>query len=270
MTATDETMDSATTEETVWYHTVDLPAGPTPGLYDLRKVVGKLPWPDLRGLRCLDVGSRNGFLAFEMERRGAAEVVALDIDDPADIDFAAYRPRHGFDQQDLDNGSRAYELAARALRSKVRRHALSVYRLTPDAVGTFDFAIIGTLLLHLRDPVGALGSLRKVVTGNLIVNEAVTPSLDLFRRRPVAEALMYPGMPFWWLANPSGLRTMVAAGGFEVVDTGGPYLLPNGAGAPKRTLRDCFTMPVRDIPRNLVKLRGDPHYWLLARPGREE
>ena len=38
-----------------------------------------MPWPDVRGKRCLDVGTYDGFLAFELERRGAASVVATDI-----------------------------------------------------------------------------------------------------------------------------------------------------------------------------------------------
>src|SRR5215218_2091227 len=66
----------------VWYHTIDLAAGvTTPGWFDLRPVVDQMPWPDVRGKRCLDIGTYDGFLAFELERRGAAEVVAIDIND---------------------------------------------------------------------------------------------------------------------------------------------------------------------------------------------
>src|SRR3954451_14577410 len=73
-----------------WYHTLELPDGVvTPGEFDHRAVVGRLPWPDLRGRRCLDVGSRNGLYAFEMGRRGPAEVASLDVDAPADLDLPA-------------------------------------------------------------------------------------------------------------------------------------------------------------------------------------
>lgn len=266
MTLPEEMTETPAIGDLVWYHTIDLPAGATPGLYDLRKVVDKLPWPDLRGRRCLDVGTRDGFLAFEMERRGADEVVSLDIDDPDDIDFAAFRPLRSLAQQDLDNGARAYELAAAMLGSSVQRRLQSVYTLTAENVGTFDFAVIGTLLLHLRDPVAALAALSRVVTGNLLLNEAVTPTIDLVRRRPVAEALMYPGMPFWWLVNPRGLRSVVVAGGFDVLSSGRPYILPNGPGATREGLSDCFRRPVGDIPRNIMRLWGDPHCWVLVRP----
>ncbi len=69
----------------LWYHTIDVAPGvSTPGVFDLRPVVGLLPWPDVRGKRCLDVGTYDGYLAFELERRGAAEVVVTDIAGHAD------------------------------------------------------------------------------------------------------------------------------------------------------------------------------------------
>src|SRR5215510_1655747 len=66
-----------------WYHTIDLPDGSsTPGVFDTRAVAELVRWPaGLPGGRCLDVGTCDGFWAFEMERRGAAEVIAIDVDD---------------------------------------------------------------------------------------------------------------------------------------------------------------------------------------------
>ena len=71
-----------------WYHTIDVAPGvTTPGWFDLRPVVDHMPWPDLTGKRCLEVGPYDGFLSFEMERRGAAEVVAADIGSPWEWDW---------------------------------------------------------------------------------------------------------------------------------------------------------------------------------------
>src|SRR5438477_10034130 len=71
-----------------WYHTMELAPGVvTPGWFDLRPVVERMPWPDVSGRRCLDVGTADGFLAFELERRGAAEVVTTDIADHAEWDY---------------------------------------------------------------------------------------------------------------------------------------------------------------------------------------
>jgi tRNA (mo5U34)-methyltransferase len=249
-----------------WYHTIDLPGTTTPGRYDLRPVVTRLPFPDLRGARCIDVGSRDGFFAFEMERRGAAEVVSLDISEPAKIDFPTFRPQDEIVQQDLDNGDAAFHLAASALGSSVKRRFCSAYELDPDDIGTFDFAMIGTLLLHLRDPVRALQGVRRVLNGTLLVNEAITPSLDIVRRRPIAEMLMFPGLPFWWLANPAGIRKLIDAGGFEVVQSGRPYMVRNGRGASNVTLSEALRGPIGDAPRRLIERRGDPHVWFVARP----
>src|SRR3954471_5203428 len=138
-----------------WYHTIDLPDGTTtPGEYDLRPVADRLPWPELTGRRCLDVGSRDGFYAFEMERRGAAEVVSLDLDDPEQIDMPVGAQEMAPTAEELEVGNRAFDQARTALGSNVQRRFGSVYDLDGDE--TFDVALIGTLLHHLRDPVGAL------------------------------------------------------------------------------------------------------------------
>ena len=72
-----------------WWHTIEVAPGiVTPGGWDLRPTSAQLPWPDVSGKRCLDVGTMDGFWAFELERRGAAEVVATDIG-PAHSDVPA-------------------------------------------------------------------------------------------------------------------------------------------------------------------------------------
>ena len=75
-------------DELLWYHTIEVvPGAVTKGWWDLRHAVPHLPFPDIQGKRCLDVGTWDGFYAFELERRGAAEVVAVDLADMRDIDW---------------------------------------------------------------------------------------------------------------------------------------------------------------------------------------
>ncbi|MEY2406996.1 MAG: tRNA (mo5U34)-methyltransferase, partial [Acidimicrobiaceae bacterium] len=103
-----------------WYHTIELPGGVvTPGEYDLRSVVDKVGLPArLDGTRCLDVGTHDGFWAFEMERRGAREVVALDVADPAELDWPEPRPELTDDVLSfLLARKRAFGFAAQALGS---------------------------------------------------------------------------------------------------------------------------------------------------------
>src|SRR5436190_1863508 len=53
-----------------------------------------------------------------------------------------------------------FEIAREALGSRVERVVASVYDLSPQRLGKFDVVVCGSLLLHLRDPVGALGAIR--------------------------------------------------------------------------------------------------------------
>ena len=77
---TASTLDTLEREvrEVAWYHTMRLPQGiVTPGNFNTLEELERVPLPSsLDGRRCLDVGTADGFWAFEMERRGAAEVVA--------------------------------------------------------------------------------------------------------------------------------------------------------------------------------------------------
>ena len=90
-----------------WWHTIEVAAGVvTPGGWDLRATAGRLPWPVvLAGMRCLDLGTMDGFWACELEHRGAAEVVAIDV-----LDATVRSPKnegeraHG--NQRHDDGSR--------------------------------------------------------------------------------------------------------------------------------------------------------------------
>ncbi|MFL5826940.1 MAG: hypothetical protein ACJ76V_10495, partial [Thermoleophilaceae bacterium] len=75
-----------------WYHTMELaPGHVTPGFVDTRGIVESYGLPErMDGMRALDVGTWDGFWAFEMERRGA-EVVALDLDDERELDWPPRR-----------------------------------------------------------------------------------------------------------------------------------------------------------------------------------
>src|SRR5438132_1322281 len=68
-----------------WYHTIELMPGlSTPGIHQFDSLVdhlqGVVRGLDVAGKRVLDVGTRDGALAFEAERAGAREVVAIDND----------------------------------------------------------------------------------------------------------------------------------------------------------------------------------------------
>src|SRR3954452_12230406 len=106
-----------------WYHTIELAPGVvTPGQIDHRGVVDRVLPKDLRGRRALDVGTFDGFWAFEMERRGA-EVVALDVER---VEAAEWPPasrakmERAAQKWGVDLG-KGFALASELLESRVQR-----------------------------------------------------------------------------------------------------------------------------------------------------
>ena len=256
--------------EVEWYHSIDLPGGVTTrGWFDTRRVVAKVPLPaSLAGLRCLDVGTWDGFWAFEMERRGAASVTAVDIEDPERWDWPAPARAGGTGLEVLravKSADRGFAIAHEALGSRVERHDLSVYELDPERLGTFDLVFVGSLLLHLRDPVGALERVRSVCHGRVVVADAVEaiPSL-LWPRTPVAR-LDGRDRPWWWQPNRAALIRMVESAGFTIQEATGLYFEPLGPGHPaaKPNLRGLRTAAGRE--ELVVALKGVPHVAVRAR-----
>ena len=228
----------------LWYHTLELgPGATTPGWFDLRPIVERMPWPDVRGKRCLDVGTYDGFLAFELERRGATEVVATDIEDHSRWDWPARTRALGPEQLAAIAGQRkglGFDIAKDALGSSVERVERSVYDLDPDRDGRFDVVVCGSLLLHLRDPVRALEAIRGVCSGRFLTAEQIDTRLTLFARRPAARFRGGESVQ-WWIPNVAGHRTMVESAGFRVVEGPRRYRIPYGEGHPARRGRRSMT-----------------------------
>ncbi len=252
-----------------WYHTIELAPGiVTPGYFDTRPIVGRLPLPArLDGMRCLDIGTFDGFWAFELERRGAAEVVAADILDerrwdwPAvvdPVDYAAITERKG--------GGDGFAIAAEALGSQVRRLDLSVYDLDPAVHGMFDLVYIGSLLLHLRDPIGALERVRAVTRGHLVSVDAFSVALTVSGPWRATLRLEPGGRPYWLKPSLRGLREVIARAGFAIESGPSPFLMPPGRGHPRPELRP-YAVRTRAARNVLFCSRfGDPHAAVLARP----
>jgi tRNA (mo5U34)-methyltransferase len=253
-----------------WYHTLELAPGVvTPGWLDTRGVVGRLPFPaSLEGARCLDVGTFDGFWAFEMERRGADEVLAIDVLDPRHWDWPAGSDEETIRVMDRRKASGSgFELAAERLGSKVVRRELSVLDLDPAEVGQFDLIYLGSLLIHMRDPVLALEKVRSVCRGSLIVVDGIDPLLSLlFRRLPIAQ-LDGRGRPWWWYPNAAGLARMVQAAGFEIEDGPRRVYIPPGAGRKlSRRIRPGLLRSAEGRMNLTVAWRGDPHAAFLCKP----
>ena len=228
----------------------------------------RLPLPaSLEGKRCLDVGTSSGFWAFEMERRGAAEVVAVDVNDPSRQDWQG-PPRDAEElRQAYLKSTDSFATARDALGSSVDRRDVSVYDVSPETVGRFDFVFMGNLALHVRDPARAFAAVRTVVDGEFMSFEAVSPLWSLLRpRTPLAE-LWKLDEPRWWTPNAAGHRRLLEAAGFEVLRSGARVFQPFGRGFPPPRLRAFREHPLSQLAFWLfVRPVGAYSAWAIARP----
>jgi tRNA (mo5U34)-methyltransferase len=202
-----------------WYHTIELAPGVvTPGLVDTRKYVRHYGLPDnMAGLRALDIGTQDGFWAFEMESRGA-EVLAINhplrnMDHPP-------RWRH------LDSGaglSSCFHVAKEILGSRVEYVGLDVCQLRRDDVGTFDFVFAGSVLIHVRDQCLALERIAEVCRGTLVSAEPYDRVSGVFPfpvSRFEANRLNRAGRFHWvyhWKPSARTWKQMIWGAGFDSV-----------------------------------------------------
>jgi tRNA (mo5U34)-methyltransferase len=212
--------------ETNWYHTIDLGHGiVSSGMVDLRPIAGLVGLPDdLTGKRVLDVGTCDGFWAFEMERRGASEVVALDIDSYDDYDVPRIRRLALREHGDAELGKiglqpvgEPFRLAREIIGSRVKREVVNVYDLSPEKVGTFDLVFCGYLLVHLRDAATALENIFSVTKDLAIVVEPIAPDLEGFMR-PLSSFVRTFSLGIWWEHNSITWKRMMAMAGFDPIE----------------------------------------------------
>jgi len=213
-----------------WYHTIELaPGQETEGMFDLRPFVDRYGLPEsLEGKRCLDVGTWDGFWAFEMERRGG-EVVGIDLDDERLLDWPPRRRPKAY--PDEARGAN-FAVARAALGSNVERKVVSIYDASPDELGTFDFAFCGSVLIHLRDQLLALERIAGLVRegGQFISAEAYWPRAA---HVPFAVSRYRADRPkdiVFWEPNPRAWRRMLWTAGFDDVREYGRFKLRARAG----------------------------------------
>lgn len=198
-----------------WYHQIEVRPGlVTPGVNKSAMVLEALDLPvDLAGQRVLDIGTRDGFFAFECERRGA-EVVAIDYMPPEETGFMVARELLGSEVEFVQD---------------------NVYELTRERYGSFDLVLFLGVLYHLRDPMLALDRISDVANGRLIVETQVIDealltadgsfvALDSLDPRLSSAPLMqfYPGDSLngdetcVWAPNQACLAAMLEEAGFSV------------------------------------------------------
>ena len=141
--------------------------GHVAGIWDLRSTIDVyLGEQAFQEKRCLDVGTASGYLALEMERRGAAEVIAVDVSGAERPRLRPVCDRSGSGYADVCRGrclaAHPAELlgCAWALRSRGPVKYGSIYDL-PNALGQFEMVMMGMVLPHLRGIHSGTGRTRR-------------------------------------------------------------------------------------------------------------
>jgi tRNA (mo5U34)-methyltransferase len=228
--------------ENDWYHTIELAPGiVTGGMFDHRPFVDRYGLPGrLDGKRALDVGTFEGFWAYELERRGA-EVVALDV---PRIQMLDWPPRERPDE-DGPRGDK-FRIAAEARGSDVRWVGGSIYETFPeDLGGTFDLVFCGSVMIHLRDPALAMERMAGLCHGDFVFADEYSWKLERIPRIHLAE-WKNGKHSTWWRPTTRTWMAMIHLAGFEDV---------------RHHAR--FNLRFRDQPR-----RGVPHTVIHARAPR--
>jgi len=235
---------AARVQEQDWYHTIDLGNGlVTDGWFDLRPYVAKYCLPErMDGMRALDIGTWDGFWAFEMERRGA-EVVALDVEHESEYDWP---PRRRPKEWTVTERGKGFRLAKEILGSNVERVECNIYRALPEDLGTFDLVFCGAVLLHLRDQLLALERLANLCRGQFVFADEYDRLSELIPF-PVSRyhADRDKAVVFWLPARKTWKRMLWTAGFDDVVEKG----------RFKVTI-DSVTGATRTIPHVVLHARG--------------
>lgn len=190
-----------------WHQQIEVcPGLVTPGTSNsdgLLRSLMNLGFPeDCRELRILDLGCRDGFFSFELERRGAS-VVPMDYAEPSCTEFP---------------------IAARLLGSSLEYVVENVYFLSPTEYGFFDHVLFLGLLYHLRNPMLALDRVRSVLKSD--------GTMWLETQLATDSAVLESSAPLWqffprdelngdstnmWGPNMAGLEKVVEECEFKVV-----------------------------------------------------
>lgn len=111
--------------------------------------------PDVQGRKCLDIGCSSGFFALKLKELGAEYVL-------------------GIDQGEQEIAVKQARFAATCVRLDVDFDSMSVYDLA-HAGKTFDIVLFLGVFYHLRHPLLALESIRKVCGHTLLIQTITTP-----------------------------------------------------------------------------------------------
>lgn len=207
-----EELAEAILDHPFWYHRIDLGGGfYSPGYVDAHKYL-ELDLPeDLSGKSVLDIGSYNGLLAFEAERRGADPVLATDL---WEVDSREAAPEQ-------DHRYSGFELAHAYLDSDIDARSIDLFDVSPERLGrTFDIVLCAGVIYRLEHPTVGIENLVSVADERIVLTSMYprsrfsVPAMEFY---PAAERMNDPTI--WWMPNEACLEGLLTSSGCSRVDT---------------------------------------------------
>lgn len=211
---------------------------------------------DLAGKRVLEIGCATGGLTFWMVHQGA-DVTAIDLGPDIDATPWDVFVRVGDDNIDdmrhtmhvIGSNMNAHWRYARDYFGVDATLVNATAYTVPESLGTFDVVTLGSVLLHVRDPLRAMEHAVSFTHDTLVVTELMPRLLnDDELGRPLAYLLPEPdirsrhGGITWWHLSPSLVRHYFETKGFTVVSlTEGTFRHRSG---PKQLFTVVARLPV--------------------------
>lgn len=222
-------------KECYFYHTMDLPnIGTVRGEWDLRKGVKEyLGCVEFNNKRVLEIGPASGFVTSYIEKEGA-DLVGLDLSENHSWDVVPFANLNIEEivskrKEHIRKLNNSYWLVHRLLNLKAKLVYGSVFCL-PEEIGKFDIVVLGSVLLHLRDPFLALQKCSEKAKDCIIVTDMLSHYYFLSRLNPlrfVSKKLRRAKMGFlpdfkvlkpydtWWRLNPEIVSASLGVLGFK-------------------------------------------------------
>jgi tRNA (mo5U34)-methyltransferase len=216
-----------------WYHSYYFDNGfAVRGDYDAGRDVIDYGFPsNMTGMSVLDIGTGSGWFATYFEQLGA-DVTVVDARGYCDFDvfgrdhYPSVTLEKPVPDRTLPDGRGVYYSSV----SKglwimkeilgLRAHYVNgrVYEICPQLFGgrKFDLVFMGSVLMHLRDPIGALMAAHSVCADRLI---ATTFMRDIVTEPPLMQMQEGAGDGInWWVPNRPCLAQWLKAAGFSKFD----------------------------------------------------
>jgi tRNA (mo5U34)-methyltransferase len=217
-------------ENDYWYHSFYFTNGLVQrGDYDIGLDVDDYSFPDdMSGMSVLDIGTGSGWFAAYFEQRGA-DVVTVDARGYCDFDvFGRDTYPHVSTQKSAPDriglggtplyyspASKGFWIMKELLGLRASYLNARVYEISPDLFmgRKFDLVFMGSILGHLRDPIGALMAAHSVCKHQLIATVHMLPTVDpkptMALREGAADGIT------WWLPNRACVYQWLRAAGFK-------------------------------------------------------